>query len=279
MAGPTVIGPLLFDRKADSDTAKKASAQERYIVLTMDQLAARQSTDIPKEGDPHPTWTGLSLDKILTANGNDGRVYVDCYYSNDKRYVTNRTANKEAATWYHWGWGQRDVDVKIFLNVRTKVNFSEQSDPVDDYEIIDDGVRETHVIRPLTVRLSRVTDPRFLDPIAEQRNKIHRMPDGRKYLFLGGDTTQVDDTTYDVVYEWEQDKGTPMPRVTIGNSAVSIALPDGPPAPNQLLREPYCQLVPIPSNGVGVPHTTAQFSPFAEDLEGWRTLPGANRVI
>jgi hypothetical protein len=188
--------------------------------------------------------------------------------------------DKDAPTWYHWGWGSRDVEVRFYINVLEQVDFSPQSSPVDMWVLKETKVLETRLVRPLYVRLEKVNNIRWLDPIRVQKNKIHQMPDGLKYRFLGGEVSQKDDTTFDVKYEWELDEGTPMPIVsTVQSDANRVDIPRDP-LDGDLLRSPYFQLMPIATrNPITEKNGVYGIQAYVFDLTGWRTLPGANRVI
>ncbi len=254
------------------------TATRRFVVNTVDPKAAEGADGIPQPNATHPIYNDCKLDGIAVVASGTGLMYVDAIYSNNRKFGSARQPPKDDPHWYHFGWEQADVNVSYYVNVLEKVNFSDQSSPVDMWTLQKHTATETRIVRPLYVRLSDVFDPRILDPIAAQKNRLHNMPDGKTYRFTGGQVTQVDATTYDVRYEWEFDDGTPLPEeLDSDGGRVNIPAND---VEGRYLRRPYTVLIPLRSPNARVePHATAFFRPYTRDADGWRRLPGANRLV
>lgn len=272
------VTELLNSVRTSEDFQKRGAMTRRFIVTTKDPKAAKQADGIPQARASHPDDPTYILNSKSTSPTGTGFTFVDCEYSNDRRGYP-RNPNRDEATWYHWGWGYRDAEVVFYYNERVKLRFPNTTGEAEwVWELKRDILSESRALRPLFVRLEKVRDVRWLDPIRQQKNKIHEMPDGQKYRFIGGDVTQVDDYTFDVKYEWELDEGTRLP--------FGLNSPDGRiQIPFDLnlvgyLRRPYTRIYGMRSeNPKTTPHGTFTMSEFQEDLAGWRTLPGANRVI
>lgn len=239
------VKELLNAVQTSEDFQKRGTMVRRFLVTTRDHKSARIADGVPGIRSSHPDNPAYILDNISTTASGSGHTYVDCAYSNDRRFYA-REVDKDLPTWYHWGWGSRDVEVKFYIDVKEKVNFSDQSSPVDMWNLKETRLLETRLVRPLFVRLERVSDIRWLDPIRVQKNKVHLMPDGVHYRFLGGDVSQKDDSTFDVKYEWELDEGTPMPVIRepdLQGFRNRVFVPTDP-LDGGLLRSPYFSLVP-----------------------------------
>ena len=133
---------------------------------------------------------------------------------------------------------------------------------------------EYRVVRPLRVRVL-VENVRDLDVIAIQTNKLHIMPDGKTYLFTGGNVSQVDDTgVYDIAYEWERDEGT-FSFPAFGGSDAGYCRAQG-----EFSRFPYTVFYAFqdgdPSTDKPKCDTVEQYD---KDDNGWQALPGADRII
>ena len=261
----------------------KGTKQRRFKVCPcQDPELAKTLEGIPKADSPHPQDRTYLCDGLSAYYSGDGVCIVEAAYSNDRRAVF-RTVNKDDARWYHWGWEQSTVMFDCPVNVWEATSLPSgtgqgQTVKVYAWRVKSIKIEETRIIRPLQVRLSDVVNVRWLDPIAEQRNKIHRMPDGRDYRFLGGQVNQVDDSTFDITYRWEQDKGSLLPFCDDDDVYIYRPTLDA-----DLLRTPYSALQTVASTNPfdrAKPHKTILIYPYDDtDPQGWRTLPGANRIV
>jgi len=266
----------------------KASATRTFVVDTTSQQAALTADGVPTLNSQHPTLPGLILDAIEAVPQSSGVCNVVARYSNSRQFGSTRTPNKDAPNWYHWGWESRIVQVEIPLAVRKLVIAKDQFDNGSEvlvWTISHKYVNETRLIRPLQVRV-QVSNVRDLDVIKQQKDRIHVMPDGKKYHFEGASVRQVDDNnTYDIAYQWELDEGTfNFPPFATQNARYCVQVtggqtPDDPDA-GPIYRNPYTVFVAyqIGDPSVTIPNCELN-SLYPEDPDGWRQLPGANRII
>lgn len=266
---------LALSQQLGRDRTGKMTASRRIVVQTLSPSAALLSPDVPQLNSTYPDDPRLRLDRYNISTSADGVCTIECLYSNDNRFVELRAPNKDAPTWYHWGWSSRKATVEIPMAVRSQV-LSTSGDGTEVEKLVWKMAKkqmvEVRVIRPLQVRVV-VQDVRVFDAIAKQTDKLHLMPDGGLYHFEGGAVTQVDDAgTYDINYTWEIDYGTYFLPDT-GSELVSYC--DGPRD-----REPYTVFAVVqdgnPENDL--PKCFLQ-DLYDYDPSGWRELPGASRII
>lgn len=271
---------LALAQQYGRDRTGKMTASRRFIVQTLSPSAALLSPQVPGLNTTHPDDARLRLDRYNISTSADGVCTVECLYSNDSRFVDLRSPNKDAPTWYHWGWGSRKATVEIPMAIRSQVlSTNGNGDQVEKlvWKIAKKQLVEVRVLRPLQVRVV-VTDVRVFDAIAKQTDKLHKMPDGGIYHFEGGTVSQVDDAgTYDINYTWEIDYGTYFLPPT-GSDLVKYCVPDDENAIP--IRLPYTVFAVVQD---GNPETQRPKA-FIQDLydydpEGWRELPGASRII
>jgi hypothetical protein len=286
---------LALEQSQTSTRNGKDTAQRRFRVDDISPDAALNADGIPVLGSQHPTRTDLLLDAYSVNVDASGTCVVECNYSNDARFIDmRRQPNRDAPTWYHWGWSQRKVMVDIPVCIRSVVlnndaNGNEIQKKV--WKIGKKQVAETRVIRPLTVRVN-VSNVRNLDVIAEQTDTLHNMPDGKWYHFEGANVTQVDDIgNYDISYTWEYDAGTFYFPVFGSQDADYCDFVDGVAVPTRpttgdMFRNPYTVFVAYQLQN---PETTKpvcilnDLYPTGDSPEGpgkgWKLLPGANRIL
>ena len=270
------------------DFTGKAQSIRTFVVDTLDMQAAVTADGVPLPSTQHPLYPTLTLDAIDATPQQDGTCIVTCRYSNDRRFGSTRTPNKDAPNWYHWGWASRKVMIEIPIAVRAVVLSSDATDTQVEklvWKIGKKQVSETRIIRPLQVRI-KVSSVQDLDIIAKQTDNLHVMPDGRMYHFEGATVTPVDDNgTYDISYTWELDQGTyTFPKFNTTNARYCLQETDGQvpedPDAGPIFRDPYTVFL---AYQVGDPSVTIptcvlnQIYPI--DAEGWRELPGANRIV
>ena len=270
---------LALSQQLARDRTGKMTASRRIVVQTLSPSAALLSPDVPQLNSTHPDDPRMRLDRFSVTTNQSGICTVECQYSNDNRFVDLRSPNKDAPTWYHWGWASRKATVEIPMAVRSQVlSTNGNGDQVEKlvWKLAKKQLVEVRVLRPLQVRVV-VQDVRVFDAIAQQTDKLHKMPDGGIYHFEGGTVTQVDDAgTYDINYTWEIDYGTYFLPET-GSDLIKYCLPDEDDVP---VRLPYTVFAVVQD---GNPETQRPRC-FPQDLydyepEGWRELPGASRII
>jgi hypothetical protein len=266
----------------------KASATRTFVVDTISQQAALEADGIPALNSQHPTLPNLILDAIDAQVEDGGICRVVCRYSNSRQFGSTRTPNKDAPRWYHWGWASRVVQIEVPIAVRALVIAKDQFGAGDERLVWKIGrkiVNETRIIRPLQVRV-QVSNVRDLDVIAQQKDRLHVMPDGNQYHFEGATVNQVDDNgTYDISYIWELDEGTfnfPPFATTNARYCVQVTGGQSPEDPDAgpIFRNPYTVFVAyqIGDPSVTIPNCELN-ALYPVDANGWRQLPGANRII
>ena len=252
----------------------------QFVVETNSTATALTADALPKRNDPHPNFPGYFVDNIDVSPNSTGFCDAVITYTNN-RSGTIRTVNKDDPAWYLWGWDQQKFIFEIPVNRRETFAF-----PTDDGgEIVKQAwvldyfkIEQTMVIRPLRLRLFNVQSVLSMDVISEQTDRLHLMPNGRYYRFLGGDVSQVDETTFEVEYRWLFDPGTRIPGVQNNSDAALFIAPDG--ATPGFVRDPYTSIVakgnPDPEN---MPHESVLVKPYMVDANGWISLPGVQRVL
>jgi hypothetical protein len=270
----TAIEQLFDANEIETDYQGKSAASRRFVVATTDKQAAILADGIPAISSSHPDFPDLKLDTYAVTIDTAGVAYVSCRYSNDRRFGSSRQPNKDNPAWYWWGWSMRAAEVEIPIWRRERIAAAGNAAGSKLVYRIGKIIRvEYRVVRPLKVRVL-IDNVRDLDVIAQQTNKIHEMPDGLQYLFTGGNVSQVDDAgNYDISYEWERDEGTTY-------------FPDFPPGENagycdgELNRRNYTIFYAWQD---GDPSTTKPkmrtIEQYDFDADGWRSLPGASRII
>jgi len=285
--------PIAYERALsgtsfETDFNGKAQSIRTFVVDTLDIQAALTADGVPLPASQHPLYPNLTLDSVGATPQDSGTCIVTCRYSNDRRFGSTRTPNKDAPNWYHWGWSSRKVMIEIPIAVRGVVLSSDGTDTQAEklvWKIGKKQVSETRIVRPLQVRV-QVSNVRDLDVIGQQTDRLHVMPDGRKYRFEGGSVSQVDDNgTYDISYTWEMDLGTyNFPQFVTPNARYCVQVtggqsPENPDA-GPIYRDPYTVFL---AYQIGDPSETIPSCVLNEiyptDADGWRQLPGANRIV
>ena len=278
---------LALERDWAKNRAGKQTAKRRFKVDTVSPAAALIADGIPGLNTEHPDIPNLRLDRYNVSVDSAGVCVVDCDYSNDSRFVDLRQPNKDDPTWYHWGWSMRKVMIEIPIAVRSLIINDGLNGQISKkvWKIGKKQVSETRVIRPLQVRV-KVTNVRDLDIISAQTDRLHMMPDGKKYHFEGANVQQVDDEGfYDISYTWEYDEGTTFfPDFSTADCQYCVPVFAG-----GIQRQPYTVLVGYqPGNPeIDVPLLDMQslypmgnrYSGNDDDGLGWQLLPGAERII
>jgi hypothetical protein len=286
---------LALEQTQTKDRVGKQTAVRRFRVDDISPAAALNADGIPVLNSQHPTLPTLRLDTYSVSSDQSGTCTVDCNYSNDARFINlSRQPNRDAPTWYHWGWSQRKVMVDLPVCVRglvlnTDANGNEISKKV--WKLAKKQVSETRTVRPLTVRVN-VSNVRNLDVISEQTDTLHKMPDGKWYHFEGANVTQVDDVgNYDISYSWECDNGTFYFPVFGTQDAGYCTFVDNiaqPSKPSQypLFRNPYTVFAsyqlgdPVDTKPVCVLNDLYPTGDSEEGVGmGWKKLPGATRIL
>ena len=271
-----------------TDFNGKSQASRTFVVDTLDVEAARLASGVPIPGSQHPLYPALTLDAIEVSPQETGTCLVTCRYSNDRRFGSTRTPNKDAPNWFHWGWASRKVMIEVPIAVKKLIIASDGNATQDEKLVWTIGkkqVSETRIIRPLQVRV-QVSNVRDLDVIARQTDNLHVMPDGQKYHFEGGTVSQIDDNgTYDISYTWELDQGTTnFPRFVTDNARYCVQVTNGQspedPDAGPIYRDPYTVFLAYQGGDPEYVIPSCELNAiYPEDPDGWRVLPGANRII
>ena len=268
------IEQLFDDNQIDTDYQGKSAASRRFVVATTDKQAAILADNIPAISSTHPDFPDLKLDTYAVTVDGAGVTYVSCRYSNDRRFGSQRQPNKDNPAWYEWGWAQRAATVEVPQWRKRRIAAAGVSGGVKYvYELGKISLVEMRVIRPLRLRIV-IQNVRDFDAIAAETNKLHLMPDGIQYLFLGGTVTQIDDVpTYDVSYSWERDTGTfDLPPEEPG---AFVGYPEG-----VLFREPYRIWYAWQEGDPSVERPKMRtLEVYNANDNGWLSLPGADRLI
>jgi hypothetical protein len=259
-------------RVRSKDTASKGTGTRVWIVQSRSTAAAEDAMmttagTMIYPDDPTLVFDRFDYSPLGTANATQ---VVGSYSTNGAGRFTQRPT-KTPDEWYVWGWDQRTATVETYIAVQSTVSASSgsASETVAVWKVEKVPVGETRILRPLKARIT-VINTLDLDPIAVQRDRIHTIR-GYDYRYTGAEVSQVDQNTFDVKHNWEQDKGTPVP-VT----AVNVMSP--PDALNGLIRNPYSLVRVLPPDNPrvagGYPGDPISIYPYARDPEGWRSLPG-----
>jgi hypothetical protein len=184
---------------------------------------------------------------------------------------------REDPDYYHFGWLTKDIKVKLPFSRRARLIVDEDSpEGVEVWVLNEIEYVETRIIRPYRVRV-RGLGPADLDVIATERRKIHTIR-GREYLYLGADVQEVDGDALDITHSWEIDNGTPFPQEN-SEYRIDIEYPIVSPGPPELMRLPYTETVAVPPVDPRTePFGARPFYPYARNPNGWRLLPGADRL-
>ena len=265
------------------DFQDKGARTREFLADTASSDAATAHPLCPRRNEKHPVNDKLQCDRIDTRPNGNGGTIVSAMYSNDRRFASGRSPNKDrAAVKEDWGWSKAEYQIRIPMSVRNKMILP---DPVtgtsrvaDVWELAYFTHNETRVQRPLSIRIPRNTSYAALDQIAFQNRRIHTIG-GKRWQFIADNNAvrTVDDSTYEVRYLWELDRGTLMPDPRVGPSWIFDARTGAtdPLTGRAFIREPYGVLVVNPPDD---PETTPfeadQTFPYVEDANGWRLLPG-----
>lgn len=269
---PPALIELQPSRTFGEDRGKHKIGQRIWHAPVSSEGAARSLVEGTPDVQEFPGEPRLRLDNWRVSPNQSGAGFtVTADYTTFGGGLFS-TIPDRPPNWYHFGWDQRRVtfDVPIYsLENRVAPGLNE---PTVVVAWVTDKLpfSEMRVIRVYEVNVPG-TDTTIFDPIADQTDRIHTIA-GRRYQFLGGEVNEGVDHNV-VRYRWELDKGTRDPQVPL--------LPRGPRmpcatnAPEGMLRGPYQILRSIASQAPDEFHgETVAISPFTEDPDGWRVLPG-----
>ena len=256
------------------DRTGKETALRRFVVPTLNPQAALEAENLPAVSTTHPDIPTVRLDRYNVSVDSNGVCVVDCMYSRDGRFIDLRQPNRDQPAWYHWGWSSRKTQIEVPIAIRSKVlNTDVYGNEIEKlvWKVAKKQISETRIVRPLQVRVV-TANVRVFDVIAQQTDKLHQIGNSW-YHFEGGSVTQVDDAgTYDVNYTWNVDPGTSYFPDT-GSTLISYC--DGPRQ-----RPPYTIFAVVQD---GNPENTLPKcfiqDVYERDPNGWRSLPGASRIL
>lgn len=265
------------------DRTGKETALRRFVVPTLNPQAALEAENLPAVSTTHPDIPTVRLDRYNVSVDSNGVCVVDCMYSSDGRFIDLRQPNRDQPAWYHWGWSQRKVQVELPMAIQSSVLSTAGGGTEVEKKVWKIGkkqINEMRIIRPLQVRV-QITNVRIFDVIADQTDKLHRMPDGKLYHFEGAVVNQVDDAgNYDISYTWEYDPGTTwFVYPPVGSPIRYCRLFDGS-IEMPFRRDQYTVFAAYQDGNPETDVPKCRLEPLYDTSEdGWRQLPGASRII
>lgn len=270
------VGSPRFERDA---SGKSVGMREWHTDLS--SVDAAEDAFETEGGRTFPETSGqlMQFDRVLLEpKPRNTGVRVTAYYSTFKVGRFQQQPNRDDPTYYHWLWGSIDRKYEIPYSIKRQTFYGQAGAEqiIDAWTQAKLIVKETHPTRTLKVRVNVANLGEF-DTIAEQVDRIHELPGGGLWRFLGGDVQEGDGTYHDASYEWEYDRGTPLSFPQNPTPRVQFQIVQEDPA---LLRLPYTTTEPIDPFDVRVaPFGAIAILAFSfADPEGWRSLPGANRI-
>jgi len=276
--------------KSYTETSTNAKSAERvFFCPTASPIAALAADDAPKTNTVHPDYPTLICRNIRTNPNGQGSTMITAFYDNlaDSHFhvLSNATA-------LDWGWAFRPVKIKLPLNVVGFINAdADNPNPAPTKAVWTLGeyeINEDRLLRPLRIIYTiSGNNTRVFDPIRKQNNSLHLIQ-GTYYRFTAPPNCvrRLNETTFELNYEWELDEGTPLPAIGPAGDHPGFVLLRPSDANNGFLRNPYTKLEPSapedPSIGaypLGFDFVDGMFasvaiSEYQIDQQGWQTLPG-----
>jgi hypothetical protein len=272
------------------------TATMEWHCATPSPVMARQAEYVLDTGDKYPDDPDLICQNVATrANGKGGTI-VSASFTNAP---PSRFHVLSIPSPLSWGWATRVDKVRIPVNEMDYIlppgaSSLAQMVKVWTLKEIDHLERRQH--RPLKInfRMPAGAGTDLFDAIGDQTDKLHKIR-GAYYRFTPPENCvrQLNETNWELCYDWERDTGTPFPTVnsaigSLGQGVVILPAVDVP-SNSGLLRLPYTVLHPMrpadPRVIVGPPpqgadprdsglFATVSIYKFQVDDNGWRSLPG-----
>jgi hypothetical protein len=264
----------------DSGGHKAASAVYRVSDATSGAQALAQFYANPTLMQ-HPEDSTIPFDRVSAGPSPTGAEYrIVVSFSTFKGGQLAAAAPVDAPGWYSWERGRRRVDSEIANNVRVwRIPGDDETEKFEVWTLVRVKTPEVRAQRILKVRITTATQSVF-DVIDDAIGDIHLMPDGRYWQLVNSETRAVDNTSWDVSYTWEYDKGTRYPRPVAGSNwqiagydVTEIPIPYNAEV---YWRPPYCEIaVPvIPDDPRTTPFDVVFTLTGELNPDGWRALPG-----
>lgn len=273
---PLVVTEQYRSRVRSKDALNKGAGTRVWNVYgTNGSTAAAEAAMMQTAGTMvYPDDPTLVFDRFdYQRLGDTNATQVTGSFSTNGAGRFTQRPTKKPDEWYVWGWDQRSTTADVFIAAQTTITAQsgESSATVAVWTVQPTKVSEVRIQRPLKSRVT-IINTIDLDPIAVQRDRIHTIR-GQQYHYLGAEVAQVDDGVFDLKHLWEQDKGTKTPT---GPNVVNVMSP--PDAPTGLIRNPYSVVRVLPPDNPrvvgGSPGSPISIYPYANDPDGWRSLPG-----
>lgn len=260
----------------------------RVVKTTIDP--ALNATGVPKFLDEHPDFSNM-VAKDITAiwKGKDTHVVVTYVL---KAYAGQIPAVDEfSENFVGIDLTFDEVLIDIPLYQQTKIKIGNPPDVIEKlvWQRRTDVMKYlyNHTVLRIDIALELDTQSNFYvatalgDLITDQANKIHTLPNGKKYLFKPEGLDQNGPKQFKATYRWINDPG--VPNVLKGkfggvfaNRKLQIIGGTGYPVFSDEIMIP-------PWNGIRIdgnqddPSTAPEvtfFDRFLEDKDGWKNLPG-----
>lgn len=240
-------------RGGSSDSSK--SERVRRFLVTGQPDTVLFDPELPQLGSVYPGGNPnvpfpLTLDRYdVSPVGDNVHSWVDCIYTNARSGRLDPSADRTKpgfATW-EFTFQQHQVDFPSLLKYPLLVpgaDIPAANTPALDAKI--HKVTETMTVATYSAVLQGVSRAQ-IDLIRAQDNNIHKMPDGRIWLFSAGDLRQTEKSAWEVTYTWGLDVGTPEPPSYIN--------PNDPNRPGTI----YQWIVDLDGDASGIPANQRRF--------------------
>lgn len=264
-------------RPISSDSRGERVAERVFIVEGAVPTAVPRDgslTGLPGTGDTYPGEAGLVADAVAVetygSSVTDSRVTVR--YSSNRRFASRPEAD-ETSPPFNNSITTRTINVEVEIPVvrRRNVEVGDGSSVVTTTLLEADTsiITEARTVVEATVSTSTFTLSNALAVEAET-GKLHELATGRLFLFLGVTSNQVGPQDWRLTYQWEGDRGTPIPNPRGGTGwLIPISDSEG----GGLYRLPHNQILYL--NGtVDTVGDAVNILRFPVNATGWTTLPG-----
>ena len=298
---PDLIGDVIeqYQYRAVSVSSGIPTRVRGFRVVGMNVDQAINVTGVPRYKEAHPDFSGLVVRDINTSwQGCDTHVVVT-YVPSQYVGVNIPPVDQFAEDFIGIDITFDDVTVDIPLYQQTKIKIGQPPTVIEKdvwqrrqdvmpYQYSRSIVRIDMALELDTASNFGITTA-LSDLIEAQINKIHRLPNGRDYLFKPEGMDQRGEKAFNITYRWYSDPG--VPNTLLEHFGTNIILPpiNQPGGLIGLIggtAYPFFDenfLIP-PFNGVRIdgdkedaeaPPKVTFFERFDRSmLTGWATLPG-----
>lgn len=298
----------LFDKRNGTiDDANRHRRTRGWYIQTVTD-AALQHPMIPPMGSIHPQFEDLVLDSFDVSTAPNGMAFVTANYSNDRSFRLPIRVDSLKQSFQSLSVSFRREIHDIPIATRANLKIAGQTTAADYRPEYIDGIEHSQVILQYRVALTSFSFA-TIDAINGQNGKLHFFR-GKWWKFEAGDIVQQDERppTWETVYSWYSDDGTPLSLFKATNPADEAILkdprnrpevppvdvsqlprPDGGPLP-RLIRSPFHEVRCVICEEVQQNETVELRAKFPqwrgaaignangnpEDFigDGWKLLPG-----